>query len=100
MKDSTSIDAVAIFLDCDGVLNADCHGSAQSAALSESGNLEREMVRNLGKLAKELAKQGLVVRVVVSSSWRHSPSLYSALRRALADEKLEPFSETPDLRSR
>ena len=90
---SSSLDVAVIFLDCDGVLNADWHGGGKSRA--DQGVLDLEMVQSLGKFVHELVSTGLEVKIVVSSTWRQSARLSRRLRAALASQKLEHFSKTP-----
>ena len=97
MMETTSAEPIAIFLDCDGVLNSDWHGSKSTG---DQGVIDREMVQSLGKLVRELEGRGLAVKIVVSSTWRRSSMLMGVLDAALAAQKLERFSKCPDLRER
>ena len=84
-------EAVLVFLDVDGVLNADWHGVGLGRAENLAGeDIEPKMVAALATLLRRIEAEVAPVRLVLSSTWR-----LSAPRTARLQEQLRAAGVPP-----
>ena len=81
---------VLVFLDVDGVLNADWHGLGLRGDIDGLADLEPAMLAALNELVRRVESEVAPVRIVLSSTWRLSARRKARLLAGLREAGAPP----------
>ena len=94
----SAVTTCVVFLDVDGVLNSNWHGSGTTAPTTvDDGDIDLDLVSNLSLLIQRISTEcQLGAQLVLSTTWRHNPfqrqTLIAALKMVGLAKSLHPTS--------